>query len=184
MNKRKIYYGPKGKETSMYWEVRVSRAKKPVVLNGTLMQGAAGKSVGCGISDKANGQKSAFPHPVFLISVTATGLFAVDKKDRSGHPSHAVWYSHPYSWFVLANDTKQVEKLRETNPEKFEGPFYFNAPRKIRKGAGAGGIEKPPGPRGKLKSPHVVARGCLARARTAGFVDKEAMRQLTKALVG
>lgn len=176
MRKRNIYYGPPGRETSMSWLVSLSRAKKPVILEGPLKQGRAGTNIGCGISQLAGEQPQAFGYPVYLVSVTATGLIAVDKLDKRGQPSHGQLYTHKYGWFVKANDERSVNKIKQENPTAFEGPFTFDPSRK-RGGVstgGGGGHESDPKAR--------VPRGCLRRAQNAGLIDPLAMKQIVKAL--
>jgi hypothetical protein len=72
---RRIYYGPPGKETSMWWTVQVSAATKTVTINGNVLhalKALAGVTVGCAFSrmaaDEAN--RDCFPHPVYLAAFT------------------------------------------------------------------------------------------------------------------
>jgi hypothetical protein len=163
----------------MFWEVKISRAKRPVVLLGPLKQGRPGTSIGCGISELARNQPDAFPHKAYLVSVIKTSMFVVDKLDHRGLPAHAVWYKNRYGWVVLANDTKELATFCRENPEALKGPFTFTPPPVRTKGGG--GKNKPRGPREPV-SPHIIPRGCLRRARDANLIDPVAMKQLTKAL--
>src|ERR1700758_2547003 len=111
---RRIYYGPPGAETSLWWSVKVSDARKPVTVNGNVLhalKGHPGVTIGCGLSnmaiDKANA--AAFPHPVHLASFTKSTAMIVDRLNKDGSPAHAVLYGHSYGHITDRNDNKTLK---------------------------------------------------------------------------
>ncbi len=100
-------------------------------------------------------------------------MLVVDKLDKSGTPTHAVLYRHGYGWFVRENDHRNVAAIKKENSKAFDGPFVFGVPHKSSPTVGTTGKGKRPNPR------HYIPKGCLARARDAGFANGVAERQLT-----
>lgn len=186
MKTRRIYYGPPGKETSLWWTVRVTDARKNVVVNGALVhaiKGRAGVTIGCALSNTTFDRKNAkaFPHPVYLSVFTKSTALIVDKLGPNGSPSHAVRYGHSYRWVTDANDTGTLKKLAKEDPDLMQRPFLLRPPRVSRKGPHY--ADPKPGPRGSRAS--VVpaeARGALARAIKAGRMSKAAAAQLIQSM--
>ncbi len=173
MRKRRVYFGPPGNEKDRWWDVNVTPAKEPVEVPGPLKQGRPGRMIGCGISTLGRNHPEAFPHPCLLVAVTTSGIMVVDKVRKNGDPSHAVLYKHPYGWFVLENDHKNVAKIQKEDPNALAGPFFFSVPKRP-------GVSNPKGGHSKKPPRHYVPRGCLQRAKEAGFINAAAESQLHK----
>jgi hypothetical protein len=180
---RRIYYGPPGAEKSLWWTVKVTDAKKPVKVNGSVLhalRGHPGVTIGCGLSnmaiDKANAE--AFPHPVHLASFTSSTALMVDRLSKDGSPAHAVLYCHSYGHITDRNDKGTLKRLVREDPTIMERPFVLRAPRKSsRSGVGAG--KTPRDQRGKSdRARAFVPRGALARAVKAGRIGRHVAEQL------
>lgn len=182
---KRIYYGPEGRETSIWWTVKVSDAKKPVSINGGLfhaLRGYAGSTIGCGLSnmavDKANA--AAFPHPVFLASFTKNTALIVDKLKANGEPAHAIRYVHSYGRITDRNDNRTLKKLVREDPSIIERPFTLRPPRE-RKPSGPNSGKTASKDRGERENSRAfIPRGALARAVKAGRISKPVARQLTE----
>jgi hypothetical protein len=178
----RIYYGPEGFETSMWWTVTVTDAKKGVTINGTTaaaLRGHPGVTIGCALSMAGMDNAGHFPHDVFLVSVTKSTMLVVDKLHKDGTPAHAVRYGHNYGRIVDLNDTGQLKKLVKERPEIMERPFQCNVPRK-----------RPTGPHGNHKRTSVSGthrvstnlHGSLARAVKAKRIGEHAAQQMSMAM--
>ncbi len=175
---KRIYYGPNG--GAPYWTVRVSNAKKGVVINGNAahaLRGQAGETIGCAISNMAHDPEnaSAFPHPVHLVVVTKSTLLAVDKVGKDKVPLHAVLYDHRYGHVVDDNDTRVIKKMVAENPALMNRPFKLLVPHKQRSGVYDARVTHD---RGTNRAKAVMNRGALQRAYKAGFVGKGAKQQM------
>lgn len=183
---KRIYYGPEGRETSIWWTVKVSDAKNPVTINGNVLhalKGYAGVTIGCGLSnmaaDKTNAK--AFPHPVHLASFTKSTALLVDKLKKDGSPAHAILYRHSYGWVTDRNDTKVLKQMVREDPTLMERPFNLRPPSKKRVPSGRTAGQTDPDERGKSKRGQAfVPRGALARAVKAGRIGKSVAEQLTE----
>jgi hypothetical protein len=180
---KRIYYGPEGRERSIWWSVKVSDAKKPVTLNGSILhalKGYAGMTVGCGLSnmtiDKANAK--AIPHPVHLASFTKSTALLVDKLKKDGSPRHAVLYAHSYGHITDRNDDGTLKKLVKEDPALMERSFTLRPPRDAR-GRGHSRSGELPNT-GRSSSQTFIPRGALARAVKAGRIGKNVADQLSE----
>lgn len=184
-NTKRIYYGPEGRETSIHWKVKVTDAKSPVTINGNLLhalRGQAGVTIGCALSNAAidSSNVSAFPHPVYLISVTKSTLLAVDKLKKDGSPGHAVRYIHSYGWITDSNDVGTLKRIAKENPSIVTRPFNLRCP-PVPPPSGATAGQTPTRNRGTYhKGEAFVPRGALARAVKAGRIGKNVADQLTE----
>ena len=183
MMTRRIYYGPPGHERSAYWTVKVTRAKKSVMINGSVMHALkahAGVTIGCALSysatDPAN--KNKIPHPVYIASFTKSTALLVDKLRANGQPLHAVWYAHSYPWIVEWNDNRTLKQLVREDPSIMEREFILRPPRAHR-GAGSGGKDSHTG-KGTNKSLATMHRGALARAVAAKLIGESVAEQMTQ----
>lgn len=186
---RRIYYGPEGKETSMWWTVKVSDARKSVKLRGDLLhalRGTAGVTIGCGLSnmamDKAN--SAAFPHPCLLAAFTKGTALIVDKVSKDGSPAHAVLYAHSYPHITLANDRGELKKLVLKNPALMQRQFTLRPPRKHHSPPGANSGTTSGEKRGTFGRGNFVPRGALARAVAAGRIGQHVASQLNNMVGG
>ena len=173
---RRIYCGPPGKETSVYWTVRVSDAKKSVTINGSIkdaLQGAEGSTVGCAISNVGFSNRDGFPHPCYLVSVSKRVAYVVDKLDKAGQPCHAVEYHHSYGRITEENDKGTLKKLVREKPEIMERPFTLRppSPSTKRKHGPSHFTGERTAPGQKPRGATIVHRGALARAELAGRVS-------------
>lgn len=180
---RRIYYGPPGHETEMWWDVKVSRARKEVMINGNVfhaLKGHAGVTIGCGLSNMAADKSNArsFPHPVFLASFNKTTCLLVDKLKKNGSPEHAVLYDHSYGHITDRNDAGTLKKLVQEDPSIVERSFTLRPPRnrKTLSRWPENGVAT--GERKSGKS--FVPRGALARAEKAGRIGKHVAEQLAE----
>lgn len=178
----RIYYGPDGRETSMYWTVPVTDAKKPVTINGSAaaaLRAHRGKTVGCALSLAGMENAEQFGHDVYLISVTKSTMLVVDRLNKDGSPAHAVRYGHGYGEIIDSNDDGTLKKIVKERPEIMERPFHLRPPRK-----------RPTGPHGEhtrtsVSGAHRVyahQRGALARAVKAKRIGKNVAQQLSVAM--
>lgn len=179
---RRIYYGPEGHETSLFWSVRVSEATQPVTINGSILhalKGYSGMTVGCGLSNMAVDKENAkaFPHPVFLASFTKTTAMIVDKLKPDGSPAHAVLYKHSYEHITDNNDSGTLKEMVLEDPSIIERSFTLRVPRKRGKTL-HGQAKKNPDTGSKR---NFVPRGALARAVKAGRIGKHVAKQLESA---
>lgn len=172
----RIVYGT-GKHR-LYWTVRVSDAKKDVVVNGSLMdalRGTPGETIGCHLSNCAVRNASSFPHECHLASFTRHTCAIVDKISN-GAPSHAVRYMHNYGDLVDLNDTdKEKKKIRE-NPKLAEASYILKAPRglvMLGSSHTVKGVSHKPAGKIDHSRTHLVPRGALLRARRAGLVTAD-----------
>lgn len=178
---RRIYYGPPGKEKSLWWDVITRPAKKAVVVNGTALnalRGAAGSTIGCAMSNVAIGNMKAFPHKAFIASFDRSTALIVDRKRKNGTPYSAVQYEHSYKHITDANDNKTLKKMVEENPAIMEREFTLRVPRKRKhkpgKNAGGHGRDRGHGMRGVS----FIPRGALARAVRAGQIPEHVAQQI------
>lgn len=177
----RIYYGPEGHETSMWWTVSVTDAKTKVIINGTTvaaLRGHPGVTVGCAMSFVGMENADQFGHPVYLVSVNPSTLLVVDKLAKDGLPKHAIRYGHNFRKIVDLNDTGELKELIKAHPAIMERPFQLLPPRK-----------RPTGPHGNhtssrksLSGIHRVQhtmKGALARAVKAKRIGPSAAEQLS-----
>jgi hypothetical protein len=181
---KRIYYGPPGHETSLSWRVKVSDAKRSVVISGAVLHALkayCGVTIGCALSNVAHDPKnrSAFPHNCYLAQFTKSTALIADKrhnKRKGGAPYHAVLYAHSYKHLTDFNDTGKLKQLVEKYPDLMEREFTLRPPRKLR-----------PGSRGKRtvtgkgKGRYIATHtGALARAVKAGLIGPQVAEQLTQ----
>lgn len=180
----RIYYGPEGRETSLWWDVRVRDAKTNVEMKGSTyhaLLGLSGRTIGCALSNVAFDEKNRrlFPHGCHLVYVVKSRVIVIDSLKRNGTPKTGVRYNHSYRRIVDANDDKTLKKMVRENPDLMERPFTLLAPRKRSKASLQKGA---PGhaPGTTRKSSRVfMPRGALARAVKAGLISKAAVSQLS-----
>jgi hypothetical protein len=181
-NNKRIYYGPEGKETSLYWTVKVSDATALVTVNGALihaLRSTAGVTIGCGLSNMAIDNADQFRHPVYLASFTKTGALLVDRLKKDGSPAHAVRYRHHYAHITDANDRGILKRMAKEDPAIMEREFTLYPPTKNRpSGKNAG--KTPRERRGKTDhGKSFVPRGALARAVRAGRLHQSVAQQIS-----
>lgn len=181
---KRIYYGPEGRETSLYWTVKVTDAKKPVAVNGNILhalKGHAGVTVGCGLSnmavDRANAK--AFPHSVYLASFTKSTALIVDKLKADGSPAHAVRYAHSYGHITDRNDRGTLKKMVKEDPTIIERSFTLRLPGK-RPSSGKNAGKTTADKRGTGRAQAFVPRGALARAVKAGRIGRNVAEQISE----
>jgi hypothetical protein len=179
----KIYYGPEGRETTMYWTVSVTDAKKTVAINGTTMaalRAHRGVTIGCALSLAAMDDVEQFGHEVYLISVTKSTLLAVDRLHKDGSPAHAVRYGHTYGAIVDMNDTGKLKKLVKERPEVMERSFSLRPPRK--RPTGPHNVPINPARGDTPKRTYTHHQGALNRAVKAGRISPSAAEQMSRAM--
>lgn len=79
------------------WSVPYDDAPETVVIErslGDILGATPGNDLECMNSRCIRAQRNerAFPHPVFVVSTTASRVYIVDRLDDSGQPAHAVRY--------------------------------------------------------------------------------------------
>lgn len=176
---KRIYYGPPNKEKRMYWTVTVTDAKEPITFNGTIEQalkGHAGVTVGCAISYTCRENAKAFPHAVYLASITKTTALMVDRLNKAGQPTHAVIYEHSYPHIISWNDRRELKKMVKEDPSIMERAFTFRPPRKQVQGSGRNAGKRR---LGSTRGMAFVPRGAMARAVEAGLMGEHVAEQLT-----
>lgn len=184
---RRIYYGPEGREKSLYWTVGVSDARWPVTLNGDVfhaLKGYSGVTIGCGLSNMAIDRKNAkaFPHPVYLASFTKTTAFLVDRLKKNGQPDHAVIYRHRYGYITDRNDDNTLKQMVKDDPSIMERSFILKPPSKRPPSGATAGQTKDEDKGKSNRGQAFVPRGALARAVKAGRIGKHAAEQLAEVL--
>lgn len=170
----KIYFG-----RNLYWTVKVSDARQPVVIKGTVadaLRGTPGETIGCHLSNCALRNSKAFPHPVELVAFTKTAAYAVDRFSN-GQAVHAVRYKHDYKDWVELNDKDKGKTVIREHPEWAEREFVLKVPRRHPSMAGSGrrGTDRDTGTR----KPY-VPKGALARAQAAGLVTASLGRAMKR----
>jgi hypothetical protein len=179
---RRIYYGPPGHERAAYWTVKVTRAKAPVIIDGSVLHALkahAGVTIGCALSYTATDPKNKrhIPHAVHLASFTKSAALLVDRLKKDGSPLHAVWYTHSYPWIIEWNDTGTLKQLVKDDPSIMEREFTLRPPRKYRPGDGGGG-----GHTGKKEGDRtavaVMYRGAMERAVRAKLIGQHVAEQM------
>lgn len=182
---RRIYYGPPGSEKKMCWQVKVTDAKWPVIVNGEVLdalRAEPGVTVGCALSNVAVGRRNAkaFPHPVFLASFTKTTALIVDRLNKNGQPDHAVVYRHAYGHITDRNDDSTLKKMVAETPTVMERSFLLRPPKERPPSGVTAGQTKPEniGRSGRAQS--FVPRGALARAVKAGRISKNVANQIVE----
>jgi len=180
---RRIYYGPPGAETSLWWNVTTTPAKQNVIIDGNVkhaLEASEGETIGCGLSNVAYDNAEAFPHQVYLAAFSKTGAMIVSRTRKNGEPAHAVVYAHSYGHITDANDTGTLKKMVKESPDVMERSFTLRVPRKNKPSGktahgrgGGGGVGVP---RGQM----FVPRGALARAVRAGRMNAAAAQQLKR----
>lgn len=180
----RIYYGPEGRETSMYWTVSVTDAKKMVAINGTTMaalRAHRGVTIGCALSMAGMDSAEHFGHEVYLISVTKSTLLAVDRLHKDGSPAHAVRYGHNYGDIVDMNDSGKLKQMVKERPEIMERSFSLKPPRKRPTGP-----HNVPGNQARggstPKRTYTHHQGALDRAVKAGRISPSAAEQMSRAM--
>lgn len=184
----RIYHGPPGRETSMYWTVKVSPAKHPVVLNGDVahaLKSTPGVTIGCGLSNVAIANKAAFPHECYLAAFVKTRAYIVDRLKEDGTPGHSQEYRHCYGHITDANDEGTLKKMVKENPGVMEREFRLDV---LPKSSASTGKTKSASSSKKKSEPSDVkynrdriklARGALRRAVKAGRIGAHVARQIT-----
>ena len=165
----RIYYGDHRTQPVLYWTVKVRLAKKPVTIDGTLLdaiRGTPGSTIGCHLSNCAHRNTDAFEHPCYFAAFTKTTCLVVEKITR-GQPSHAVKYRHGYGDLVEINDKKVNNRFIRRHPELAERQFVLRPPRKMRP-LGRDHTSTYAAPYHKRA---LVPRGALKRAIDAGLVS-------------
>lgn len=196
-NRSRITLGIPGSKTALSWLVPTKRAKKPVAINGDIshaLQGAAGVSVGCALSNCVLSNKDAFPHPVIFAAVYKSKVFIVSKLDSNGHPKECIEYDHRYGHITDANDARTLKKMVKEQPELMARPFTLRVPlnrtvekrkwadrpeevkRKIKANEKANGTSGT----SKARGAAVAERGALRRAVRAGLVAPGVAAHLQK----
>lgn len=178
----RIYYGPDGHETSMWWTVPVTDAKTPVTINGTVaaaLRAHPGVTVGCALSLTGMDDADQFGHDAFLVSVTKSTMLVVDRLAKDGSPAHAIRYGHNYGNIVERNDDGTLKELVKTNPQMMERPFHLKPPRKRPTGPHGGHKH---GASGHSTRSFVHLHGALDRAVKAGRIGKTVAMQLSQAM--
>lgn len=168
----RIYYGVSEGEP-LFWRVRVTDAKGPVQMPGTLVDaltGKAGATIGCHLSNCAKRNAEVFPHPVKFASFIKSTAYIVTKI-KNGQATDAVRYRHSYSELVDLNDSDKNRRKVRDNPLLAERTFTLYPPQAARPHRHHG--YRPPeaheGTTGELRA--VVPRGALARAQRAGLIN-------------
>jgi hypothetical protein len=184
---KRIYCGPEGRETSIWWNVKVSEARRAVTINGSILHALkahAGVTVGCGLSRMAMDNAKAFPHPVYLASFTKSTALLVDKLKRNGEPAHAVLYKHRYGHITDHNDDGTLKRLVKENPSLIERPFILRPPRPAPLYSGPNAGKTPAHEKGQSNRARAfVPRGALRRAVMAGRIGKNVAEQLSEVAV-
>lgn len=178
----RIYYGPPGAETSMYWTVAVTDARREVTVDGTVaaaLKANPGETVGCALSNIGMDSAKNFDHPVYFVSVTASTVLVVDKLSKNGTPVHAMRYGHGYHKLIEANDNGTLKELVKTTPELIERPFVLRAPRKRPTGPHAG-HKRVATPGAGQHTLHL--HGALKRAVKANRISAAVADQLSRAM--
>jgi hypothetical protein len=208
---KRIFHGPDNDPTAFWWDVKWSPAKKGVVINGSLehaMEGMAGHSIGCRLSNAAidDKNKTAFPHPVFIAAFYKRIALIVDQLSKNGTPIHAIAYEHDYSAFVDLNDASDLETVYKDKrfylrpphnrtvggkkPNKKEGnndltasPLFTNLVGGTRSDQEEYATEENevfhPSPAQKKGA---AFRGAMGRAVKAGILGRSAANQLARAV--
>lgn len=182
-NNRRIYYGPEGRETSLWWTVKVSPAKSSVNINGEVLhalRATPGVTIGCGLSNMAVDNAEAFPHPVYLASFTKSTALLVDRLNKDGSPAHAVLYQHRYKHITDANDARTLKRMVKEDPTVMQREFTLSVPRQSNpSGKTAGQTPRDrKGSRGN-DGKTFMPRGALQRAVRAGRVGAHVARQFS-----
>ena len=182
---RRIYYGPPGNEKLMSWPVKVIPAKNKVIINGDVihaLKAHAGVTVGCALSLTAmdDNNSKAFPHDVYIVSVTPKRLYAVDKLDKNGQPCRAVCYQHSYAHITEKNDTRVLKKMVEEQPKIMERQFTLRPPERGTHWGDTAGKNKRPIKEKKvfLSNGSGMHQGALSRAKRAGIIGDHVAEQL------
>jgi hypothetical protein len=181
MRYERLYYGPPGAETSMWWLVKVTKAKKPVVINGSVLhalKGYAGGTVGCAFSLMSTDTKNigAFPHPSLLAAFNNSTAMIVTKLKADGSPAAVTKYEHNYGHITDANDNGTLKQMVMDDPSIMERSFTLHPPRN-RAGEARyprGGVDSK-----RATSRKFIPHGALARAVKAGRMGEAAAAQLT-----
>jgi len=164
----KIHYGPPGK-SDLYWRVKISNASKSLVLSAKLfhaLNGHAGSTIACAISNCAMEHKTLFSHPVHFVAVTKTRILVVDKL-KDGAPAHAVRYAHNRPDIVDIQDTKS-KRFMKKHAALLEGDVTLSPPPVAKTRAGDGRAKGPYNGRKRA----FAHRGALQRAVRAGLISK------------
>lgn len=182
-NKAKIYYGPPGDE-DLFWSVKVRESSKGVRLNGSIadaMAGEPGLTIGCHLSNCAQRNSKAFPHPALMASFTKTTALIVTKI-KNGVPVEAVRYYHPYGYLVDLNDTDKTKKYLKEHPELAEKSFYLRPSISYKK-KGSQPTGRATGPRTGAKRAY-APRGAVRRALKAGLLNEGVAGAIKKMVSG
>ncbi len=167
----RIYYGPPGREKSLWWTVPVRDAKTKVRINGTVadaLSGAPGVTIGCHLSNAARNNATAFPHACVMVAFTRSRALAITKI-RGGQPKSCVRYEHSYKDIVELNDTDRNRDRIRQNPKLANREFVLRPPRKCPSRPSAGGEDRTGERTGEN---HVrVWRGALKRAQDANLIN-------------
>ena len=175
---KRIYYGPKGAELSRWWTVTISLAKEPVTITGKVihaLKGAPGVTIGCGLSNVACDNASAFPHPVKFASFTKSTCVIIDRFKRDGSPAHGVLYEHDYKHITDANDGRTLKRMVRADPSIMEREFILQVPRPFLPKPGR---SNKPLKKGTGHGQSFIPRGALQRAVRAGLIGENVARQI------
>lgn len=153
-------------------------AKRDVRINGTVrdvLRGIAGHTIGCLLSNCGTSNKSAFPHPVLLVSVTPKN-FIVVTKIRKNNWADMVLYHHSYGMYVDLNDRGVAKKIVKERPAWAEKEFLLRRPSRGNGRPGSSGQHTG----GGHKKPY-APKGALGRAVKAGLIAPGVARSLQSA---
>lgn len=183
---KRIYYGPPGREKSLWWDVKVTDATWPVIVNGDVLdalKAESGVTVGCAMSNVVVGKRNvkAFPHPVHLASFTKSTAVIVDKLKKNGTPEHAFVYRHAYGHITDRNDNGTLRQMVQETPTLMERSFLLRPPRERPKASGKTAGQTKKDDLGKInRGQSFVPRGALARAVKAGRMSKHAANHIVE----
>lgn len=178
VNTRRVCYGEwKANGEPATWLVRVKPATSRVEFDSTIaqaMSGHAGRTVGCHLSICAQNHPDVFPHNFLLASFTKSTAIIITKmvKRKSAKrfwDAEGVLYAHSHRYLVNLNDYDKGKEFLRKNPDVAERKIYLRPPRVDATGTIVEG--KPVGKPGLRFAAH-APRGALARAITAGLIDK------------
>ena len=180
---KRIYYGPPGREKSIWWDITLTDARRNVVINGSVvhaLRGIEGVTIGCGLSNVAVDNADAFPHAVHLGVFTKRTAIIINRLKRNGEPRSGVLYHHDYSHITDANDDGTLKKMVKEDPSIMEREFILRVPRTSNRPSGKTAGKTPRERRGTTGHGETfIPRGALARAVRAGRVGAHVARQLT-----
>jgi hypothetical protein len=166
----RIQYGTE--KTPLSWIMKISDAKSPVTVKGTLkdaLLGTPGVTIGCHLSNCAINNQKAFPHPVIFAAFSKSVCYIIKKfyRNKQGRvDGEAVRYRHELGEYVDLNDKDHSKTFIRNHPELVEREFTLYKPQRRsaqvtypRKGNSTG------------ERIAVVPRGAYLRAYNAKLID-------------